>query len=416
MRVLPIRFVSSAIVALLASWPAVADDEGPAAAIVERYESELTGKKDVPVPLFCQYRKRLVSLGSSATLDLCHTILHTRCWKVKLLAVSSLEKIRDARAIPALLHALKDRTPLGHSFNGWSDPRTAKYRIRQDAAEALKALGRQALDELRPMARDRRHPDHANAVYALSVMAGPEAIALLVPIARDGREKAEVRRDAIFGIAQGETRDIGVLAELLGDAKVRKDVTEALERKRNKKAIPALARLLPEAAENFEAAQAAAGAIWQMTRGKWKPARVNECVDFYLLADKASSIAGAVKQPAVPRLADWGWSENPIMQKRAIWALGRYHSDGRNPDTAATNALLELLEHVDANVRREVASALSNKRDRRAIPHIIQKMATDAANRKYYSNVLRCWTREDLGTDSVRWLEWWEANRETFRR
>jgi HEAT repeat protein len=412
-----------AIMAILAfGWiaPGARTQDSSAADLLGTFELALEGKKDLPVPVLYQYQKKLAALGAAATPDLIRAIERSKRWEVRFLAVTALEKTGDPGAIEALIHALRDRTVLQHSFNGWGCPRSAKYGIRHRAAEALKAIGRPALAELTAIAQDPRHPDHANAVYALRVIATPRARKVLLSIAGDRKEPDEVRAEAVWGLAGGDETHVAALASLLADPAMRKVVAEALKKEGKKDSIDALIPTVRLAEEDPETARAAAEIIRGICKArrlkKWKPDRADDHVDCLLLARASRSIVYDVKGPALPRLAHWAASRNRPMCLAAIKALGLFRKPSYRRDIDAGQVLLDLIEHPDKDVRLAVVNAMQEKRDYRIMEPLIYMMETDAVNQKRYHALLKNWTREDFGLDVDSWLAWWSENQSTFHR
>ncbi len=412
------RLILAALICTLIGSAAPAQSES-AADLLSIFEMELEGKKDLPVPLLCKYMKKLQARGQAATPDLIRAIDHSKRWEVRYLAVSVLEKTRDPRAIPALVRALRDRTVLQHSFNGWGEPRSAKHRIRSSAADALKAIGARALQHLKAIVRNRRHKDRADAVYALRVIGDRDAIQTLLKIAKDRTQAPGVRRDAVWGIAGGKARDVQDLSVLLRDPKMRSIVVKALTKEARPNVLPGLTPLLREALTDYEAAKAAAqimSGVCKARRSKWKPQRVEDHVDWYLLARRSRSITYDVKRPALPRLAHWTRSQHREMRSEAIKALGLFRKQNSYQGTDAGQVLLHLLDHPDKDVRMDAVWAMREKRDYRVMDYLIDMLGTDAANQKRCYQTLRNWTRQDFGMDVEKWLAWWQANRSSFRR
>ena len=403
-----------AVAAITWSAPGQGDS---AAALVAEYESKLPrGKKDLPIPLFHKYRMKLAALGRAATPSLASVFDSSKNWRVRYLVVAALARIKDPASIPVLIRALDDKTILQHSFSGMGVPRSARYRIRQEAADALKAIGPPAVEELLGILLNGRSKSYENVVYALSVIATPAAIEPLALIAMSQSEPAPARRDAIQGIARGGARDVQVLAELLQDASVRRDVVEILEKTRNKHLTPVLAGLIHEGAAGHETARAAAGILWKKNKKKWKPGNLKDQVDYLLLAGRGTSIAGAIRQKALSRLAYWVESKNREMRSLAIKALGGFSTTRRNRNIRAGDILLGLLEHSDKDVRLEAVYSLRDKRDYRVMESLIYMLAAEDGNQKKYMSTLRCWTGQDFGLDIEGWLAWWQRNRSTFKR
>ena len=413
MRLILATLISTLIVSAA---PAQGDS---AADLLSIFEMELEGKKDLPVPLFHQTKMKLKALGAAATPDLIRAIDSSKKWEVRYLAVSVLEHTRDPRGIPALVRALRDRTVLQHTFNGWGDHRSARYRIRSSAAKALKAMGTRAVHQLEAIVRNQHHKDRADAVYALRVISGRDAIQTLLKIAKDPTQAPGLRRDAVWGIAGGEARDVQNLNVLLRDARMRPVVVEALTKEAKPKVLPGLIPLLREALTDYEAAKAAAkimSGVCKARRSKWKPRRVEDHVDWYLLSRRSRSITYDAGRTALPRLAHWTRSQHREMRKEAIKALGLFRKHNSYQSTDAGQVLLHLLEHPDKDVRMEAVWAMREKRDYRVMEYLIGMLGTDAANQKRCHQTLRNWTRQDFGLDVEKWLAWWEANRSSFRR
>ena len=261
---------------------------GPAARILAEFEREVAGKKKMDNDMVNAFRKRLVPLGNPCIPDLAYEIHHSSNWMVRHLAVSALRQLKDPDAIPALIDALNDRTLMGHSFGGYADDRMTKYYIRQNAALALKEIGKEAVFAIKKIAEDRRHPDYENAVYALSKADGPIVEDILQKIARDTSQISSVRLDAAWGIAGRSDESNRICINMLKDRKLCEDVARALKKSRDQSMIDHLLVLVSNVEQNYDAAATAAELVNSIALRGWHPADLEEHVDYFMLANQGS--------------------------------------------------------------------------------------------------------------------------------
>ena len=103
--------------------------------------------------------------------------------------------------------------------------------------------------------------------------------------------------------------------------------------------------------------------------------------------------------------------ENRVIRTNATIALGR------TKDPRSVNSLIATLKDEEWLVRRYAARSLGELRATRAIKPLINALddegfrATAAA-----AEALRKITGQDLDLDPEKWREWWEENKEKFRK
>lgn len=101
--------------------------------------------------------------------------------------------------------------------------------------------------------------------------------------------------------------------------------------------------------------------------------------------------------------------DNPTVsiRRKGALSLGRLL-----PSARSVNALIRVLEDVDAEVRVNAAISLGRLKSRRAVEELIialqdpQPRVVDAA-----AEALRAITGRDFGTSVDKWTEWWEWNK-----
>jgi HEAT repeat protein len=370
----------------------------------------VTGADKLDYDMVNAYRRRLVPLGKACIPELDYTIHAHGNWMVRHLAVSALRELKDPEAIPALIDALNDRTSAGRSFAGGADDRTNQYYIRQNAALALKEIGKEAVFALKKIAADRRHPDFENAVYALSKADGIIVEDLLQKIARDSSLSDEVRMDALWGIAGKSDESNRICCGMLREPKLRDEAARALKQSRDKDAIPHLMAVVREAEKDCEAASAAAEVVSDIAGNKWRPDTTEEWVDYCLLGGQETrrSIDRKIGKAALPRLTWWARSEAKQMRLAAVEAFNGY------PEPEVAELLLELIDDPSKDVRYEAVAALKVRRDYRVMAPLIRKLDSDPINQLRFVRLLRTWTQEDFGSDSKAWMEWWAKAKHTF--
>jgi len=388
----------------------VSPPKGPATPILTNYKKKAAGGKDLDQDLVNTYRKKLVELGGLCIPELHYEIKNSGDWKVKHLAVTTLRWLKDPRGIPALLEALKDRTVLGHSWGGVSANKSSKYYIRKNAAFALKDIGSAAKSVLIKTVSRGDYPDRVNAVYALCQFEAMDVTKLLVSIAKDKTESSEIRIEAAFGIAGKTFTASRACANKLEEEKLREGAAAALENARDMKAVPFLMNKVRKADRDFESAEFAAKLISHISKEKFYPEAISDCVDYSMLANQGTrkSIDRRFGKDAIPRLTWWAKATDREMRLLAIEAFFGFK------DRGVGDLMLDMMDDPDKDVRYKAVMLLKCNKDYRVMEKLIRKADTDKANRKRYLALLNHWTHQKLGDDTKKWLNWWRTNKNSF--
>lgn len=92
-----------------------------------------------------------------------------------------------------------------------------------------------------------------------------------------------------------------------------------------------------------------------------------------------------------------------------VWTLGKVKDD------RALEALIFALKHKDLGVRIAAAEALSDKKNPKAIPPLINGLKeNEEVVREAFVKSLQEITGEDFGQDHDKWEKWWNKNKKAF--
>jgi HEAT repeat protein/beta-lactamase regulating signal transducer with metallopeptidase domain len=295
---------------------------------------------------------------------------------VRLSAVETLGKLRDPRAVQALIQALRqDPDPKVRAMAAWAlgeieDPSAVpalSTALREDddqevRVQAAQALGNiedvSAIEVLGAAARDPGVEVRRAAVEALGNMDDARVVGLIIPTLGD--EDVEVRRSAAQAL--GNTESSQAVEPLIvvtrdGDLEVRVHAIEALGNQGDARAQPALLEALRD--ERADVRRAAIEAIGNLDLGA-APREVLDAVrdpDREVRYGAVSALGNFADPAAVPVLLEIvGSSTDRELQYEALDALSNIESP------AAYDALIPLLQHEDPKVRQLAAEAIGNMR------------------------------------------------------
>jgi len=152
----------------------------------------------------------------------------------------SLGKIASAEAVPGLLLALRDADPLVRQYSAWGLGNLGE-RARTEVASALVVV----LEDPIPAVAD------AAAQAVGSIGAGPEIIARVLTMLREGSVQARRAAITVLGLLESPLAYDGLLNALADrDAEVRQRAIAALGELGDRRAVPAIeARLRHDTSE-----------------------------------------------------------------------------------------------------------------------------------------------------------------------
>ncbi len=288
---------------------------------------------------------------------------------VRAAAYESLGRVADARSFDVMASALKDIDKAGEP---------AATTVRDAAARAFHAIGREAAPALVQLARDKNTRTREAVVAALGGIGGVEAERALVGALQDAR--STVRQLAVQSLARSAASgSIGALAAALEhrDPATRRSAIEALADMKGAEAAGALSRLTRDGDRGVREA-----AVRALTRQGSLEAidallAVFEGQDRDLRHLAAAGLKGLEWQPATP-------------EQRALRAIlhGDYEAAAAERE-AAVEPLAALLRDKSAGVRRAVTDALGRTGHSAAVkPLVLSLQDNDASVRQAASVAL----------------------------
>ncbi len=170
----------------------------------------------------------LSSIADVRVLDGLVTALGSADWVVRMHAAKALGRIRDARAVGALLPLLQDKVKA----------------VREDAVAALALIGREAIA---PLVATLGHAEwlvRLHAVEALGKLRAVEAVDPLLHLTFNDPDAA-VREDAVRALGEiGEPRAVDFLLAVMKTPGLRPLAIESLGKIGDRRAVPALAAVV----------------------------------------------------------------------------------------------------------------------------------------------------------------------------
>ncbi|MHC4470575.1 MAG: HEAT repeat domain-containing protein [Planctomycetota bacterium] len=296
---------------------------GAAAALLASFKKGLPKTDTLPDDLLKDHLKQLAPLGRAATPALSHELMHSRDWRTRYLAVRALRRLVDPKAIEALIHAIGDGFYGGISFEGMGVVHEAGRKIREEALDALKEIGKPAHEALLATARRRGHRDQLAAVQGLSTLEVPGGVGALIGLARDRWLDEKVRLAAVKALTKKNEGAQRALVSLLQDEKVRAEAVKALRHSEDKTAIVPLMGYVRAAARDYDLAREAAHIIAFIDR-EWLPKAPADAVDFLLHFSRLENIEDRLGTAALHRLRFWVASDCEEMRERADRALAHF--------------------------------------------------------------------------------------------
>ena len=293
---------------------------------------------------------------------------------VRLSATETLGKLRDPRAVQALIQALQqDPDPKVRAMAAWAlgeieDPAAVSAlstalradddeQVRVQAAEALGNIEDvSAIDALGEAVHDPAVEVRRAAVEALGNMDDSRIVAMVIPSLGD--EDVEVRRSAASALGNTETSQVVeplIAATRDPDLEVRVYAIEALGNQGDNRAQGVLLDALGD--ERPDVRRAAIDALGNLELGG-APSQVIAAVrdpDREVRHGAVSALGNFADPAAVPVLLEIvRGSTDRELQYEALDALSNIGSP------AAYEALLPLLQHEDPKVRQLAAEAIGD--------------------------------------------------------
>jgi hypothetical protein len=296
---------------------------GAATNVLAAYERALPKKDEVPDELLGEFLAKLATSGRQATPALAHTLEHGKDWRMRFLAVRALRPLKDPAGIGALIHALGDTLYAGVSIKPPGSVHDPRFAIREEAEAALREIGEPAHRALLATAKDRRHADQCQAVFALSRIEVPGRVRVLIGLARDRLLDKEVRSEAVKALTGKKEGAQEALVALLPENTLRKEAARALRYSKDGTAVPALMAYVREAGRDYGLAREAAGVIGFIDQG-FVPADTRDAVDYLLFSRNLEKIEKLLGAKALPRLRYWAASGVLAMRDRAEDALASF--------------------------------------------------------------------------------------------
>ncbi len=149
-------------------------------------------------------------------------------WIVRMHAAKALGRIQDPEAVGPLVPLLQDRVKA----------------VREEASTALAAIGEAALSSLLSALTHVEWLVRLHAVEALGKTRSPEAVAPLLSVLFNDRDRA-VREDAVRALGQiGDARAVEFLVTAMKEPGLRPLAVEALGQIGDRRAVPVLINVL----------------------------------------------------------------------------------------------------------------------------------------------------------------------------
>ena len=361
----------------------------------------------------------LESLGKPA-LEPLRAALKDDAPAVRVMAASTLGRIRETGAVEPLISALKDEN----------------REVRQAAVNALRWIrDTRAVEPLSLVLQDEDRDVRESTVQALGQFGDPRATEPLIAafrvwpmtssvggaLKRIGAPAVEPlcgaltdNNPAVRTMAAdtlGRIRDTAATPPLIRalqdeDGDVRRTVVTALRYIRDERAVEPLILVLQD--ENGDVRESTVQALGQFG----DPRAAGPLIAVFRMWPETASVGRSLERigaPAVEPLCTALRDGRTAVRMMAADTLGRIR------DTAATEPLVLALQDENGDVRRKVVTALRWIRDDRAVaPLIVALRDKDPDVRAAAASALKSIVGKDLGKDSEEWSQWWEENREAF--
>jgi HEAT repeat protein len=306
----------------------------------------------------------------------------------------ALGEIGDARAVDALIEALRDED---------SD-------VRRSVAWALDVIG------WKPGNNEERVLYYiAKRDWGRCVKIGSFAVEFLIERLKD--KDSDVRRSVAEALGKiGDSRAVDALIEALKDedSNVRENVAEALGEIGDARAVDALIEALRD--EDSDVRIRVAEALGEIGDARAVEALIEALKDedSYVRKNSIDVLVEIAKKDlgVVDKLINALKDEDSNVRENVAWALGEIG------DSRAVEALIEALKDEDSDVRESVAWALGAIGDARAVDSLIKTLKDDdnfvrESARKALVKILKI-LGVDFEYDYEKWERWWKENEGKF--
>ncbi|NOZ68429.1 MAG: HEAT repeat domain-containing protein [Deferribacteres bacterium] len=377
---------------------------------------------------------------------------------VRLEAVRAIGEMGDPAAVPALIAALRDKNlevscEAATALGKFDDPReiyavepliedlhAKNPNIRSKAEYALLQIGVPAVDLLIKALRDKDGNVRKSAALALGKIGDPRAVDPLIELLNSNDEDSSwaaamalsnfKEKRAAIALVNAMDFSRGYLRQRLGnflcrigpvaaepmtaklhdkDSRVRIDALNYFicvnDKRRNAFLIDALRD------ENSWIREYAAGKIAALKDPEFTDALISAWNDKDSeVRNRAASALALIGPAATGKLLATLGDRDPYFRWRAAVCLGKI----RDPE--AVDSLLVLLNDEVSAVKWSAVYALGEIGDHRAIEPLIAMLGdSDAGIRKQAAQALVQITEQQMfGQDKLKWLKWWEQNKESF--
>ncbi|UCC94562.1 MAG: HEAT repeat domain-containing protein [Candidatus Omnitrophota bacterium] len=365
---------------------------------------------------------------------------------------------RDEKTIPMLIDVLRVNK-IGYtgegSFMGYEN-REAYNTKRMLRREALRALYMSVesnpessayFEDIIPVAIEGVKDTVHNARWAKDILQviGPSAVPSIIEVLKNQRLKAQVRRDLIMlldNISGREYRGLGEkffispgyipdLVEMLRESKDLYSQTSILKIFREMENSRALGLTVPVLLEKLENAKFMTPEEKKMTSYKLFPMSVFQAL---LKVEDEEALASAI--PVVVEAMDGRYGETA--QRDSVKILAHAGKYGVSPliecwktnrgglgakagtqlakmGLPAVEALIEVIKDSNVERQKKTVSLLLEIKDKKAIPILINALdEKDKSVRKNILFVLQKLTGKRIGSDSRKWRNWWEKEKDIF--
>jgi HEAT repeat protein len=265
------------------------------------------------------------------------------------------------------------------------------------------------IDILIEALKDERSEVRGKVAEALGEIRDARAVDALIEAFRDKNSDLSVRRSVVWALRKiGDVRAIDTLIEALKDKSISEVAQKAIIKiaKKDLDVVDKLIKVL--GSKNSDIREGIAEVLDEIS---WRPGSNKEKILYYIARqdwDECVEMGSFAVEFLIERLKD----EDSDVRKNVAWALGEIG------DARAVGALIEALRDKDSKVRRSVAEALGKIGDARAVDSLIETLKDDnnfvrESARKALVKILKI-LGVDFEYDYERWKRWWKENEGKF--
>jgi HEAT repeat protein len=262
------------------------------------------------------------------------------------------------------------------------------------------------IDILIKTLKDERSKVRGKVAEALGEIRDARAVDALIEAFRDKNSDLSVRRSVVWALRKiGDVRAIDTLIEALKYKSISEVAQKAIINiaKKDLDVVDKLIKAL--GSKNSDIREGIAEVLDEIS---WRPGSNKEKILYYIARqdwDECVEMGSFAVEFLIKRLKD----KDSDVRKNVAWALGEIG------DARAVGALIEALRDKDSKVRRSVAEALGKIGDARAVDSLIKTLKDDnnfvrESARKALVKILGV----DFGYDYEKWERWWKENEGKF--